>query len=288
MFPDEKELEIYRSLPWHSRSLFYGWAGAGKTALAVSSFWDWEGGQQIANGRLLTFGGEYNEALGVPEELIRRFKSPSLTDNKWATELERYTTALVKDAATGKLELDAIVFDGFSEFDMLYEGVADAKGTDKFEKYDGLLMELYANLSRLDPEVLGCDVLATARVQEKRKAKASRTGRDIPGDPDYMTSDFYPAMRGTMRYSLPHYFNNVFFMEEQLVLMPGKAKRESAHALTAIHTGGYLVKNQHKHLWVPAGLPPVVYNQTWPQLKLTLARLRKGEAVEAEEVEEAE
>src|SRR5574341_2236006 len=133
MFPNAEELEHYRNLPWHSRTLFYGPPAGGKTAIGASAFWNWETGQQIAEGRLLAIGGEYNEALGIPANLIRRFKSPSLGDNKWLTELTAYTTALIKDAYAGKLGLDVIVFDGCTEFDKFFEGVADNKGTAKFD-----------------------------------------------------------------------------------------------------------------------------------------------------------
>ena len=55
--------------------LTYGAAGVGKTALCVSSFWDFVKEEPVPgrNGRLLLIGREENDALGLPEEFVRRF-----------------------------------------------------------------------------------------------------------------------------------------------------------------------------------------------------------------------
>ena len=278
-------LQDYLAIPWHERHLFYGPFNAGKTAMGVSGFWDYQARQPIAKGRLMTFGGEFNDALGVPPEMVKVFQSPDVKSRKWLDDLDAYTMKLVVDAQADKLDLDVVAFDGLSEFASLYEAVEeDGHGTETFELFDGLRSQLYAIFSRLDPRVLGCDVLMTARVQEKVAAKASRTpGKTIPGDPDYMTCKHYPQMDGQMRRKMPHYFQGVWYMEKAMVQVKGQSKRVSRHLLHTAYQSDYFIKNQYEHLGL---LPSPLHNPTWPQFKLALHALKQGQRVE--EVTEGE
>ena len=52
----------------NARTMLYGRAGAGKTALAVRSFWDWKEKKQVAKGKLITIGKQDNHEIEVPQE----------------------------------------------------------------------------------------------------------------------------------------------------------------------------------------------------------------------------
>ena len=62
----------------HASTLLYGLAGSGKTALAVSAFWDWRNRKPICKGKYITFGAEDNPALHIPEEARHTDKGTSL------------------------------------------------------------------------------------------------------------------------------------------------------------------------------------------------------------------
>ena len=96
--------------------LLYGGPGSGKTALAVSSFFDWRRGVPITdNAKLITFGREDNPALSVPEKFRQtekgtslRFSSPKLDSMDWLSKFEAVTEMLLLEAEKGNC-LDVLV-----------------------------------------------------------------------------------------------------------------------------------------------------------------------------------
>ena len=197
----------------NASTLLYGGPGAGKTALAVSSFWDWRKRESIANGKIITFGAEDNPALAIPEECRHtdkgtslRLISPMLDDTQFLEQFDLITRRLILDAQEGK-HLDVLVIDGLSEFELLFEETYGGGG-DNFAKWSGLLSQMFYMMMRSSHTSLGCQVIMTARVMEKKKAQQSMKS-SIGGDPAYMDFDFYPSMRGSFRLHMPHYFNMV-------------------------------------------------------------------------------
>ena len=255
-----------------SSTLLYGGPGVGKTAPALSSFYDWKNKPLIGDGKLITFGRENNAALALPDECRQtpgggslRFSSPTLDSLGWLDRFEAAANGLLVAAKKG-VHLDALVVDGMSEFDLLFE--AAFKG-DKWDKWDELLNRAFAVMTRLDPEALGCDVFLTARVMEKKKSKSG--GRTtMAGDPDFLNFDYYPSMRGSFRLHLPHYFNLVLYMETEqrrVTQGPLKGRMLPAHVLNMVRTGEFYVKNQWEYDWIRAGLPLQLLNPDWVQVK---------------------
>jgi hypothetical protein len=254
----------------NAATLLYGSAGAGKTPLAVSSFWDWKKGVQIANGKYISFGSEDNPALYVPEEFRQtekgtslRLTSPLLDSNAFLDDFDRVSQRLVYDAQQGNF-LDVLVVDSLSEFDLLFEETYGDSGGDNFKKWNDLMSQMFSMMVRLSPSVLNCHVIMTARVMERKKAK--QLGRStVAGDPGFMDYDFYPSLRGSFRLHLPHYFNLVLYMEtEQARTTEGKVI--PAHVVNMYRTGDYYIKNQFEHLWLSAGKPAQMSNTMWPEL----------------------
>ena len=252
-------------------TLLYGAGGAGKTGLAVSAFWDWMFGKPVADGKLISFGAEDNPALEIPEEFRQtqngtslRLTSPLLDSTEFLQQFDLITRKLIYDAENGD-KLDVLVIDGLSEFDLLYEHTFDTGDDEKgnFAKWDGLLNQMFSMMLRIMPSVLGCAVITTARVMEKKKSKQSGK-TTMAGDPGWMDFDYYPSLRGSFRLHLPHYFQNVFYMEtvpeqaEDGQVIPG-------HATHLITQGEYLTKCQWEHKLLKAGLTRPVVNLMWPE-----------------------
>ncbi len=288
---------------WTS-SLLYSGPGSGKTTYSVSSFWDWKNGCPVllpdgkeAKGRLISFGREYNPALAVPDkyqmlgDMSLRFRSPSLDDMSWVNDFRSVVNGLLMKAREGDC-LDALVIDGMSEFDLLYEMVHDNKfgGEDKFAKWNDLMSELLAIMQRLDPDELGCHVFVTARVMEKKQAKKSRNVT-IAGDPAYVDYDYYPSLRGGFRLHFPHYFNMVLYMEtKQLMVAAGDfaGKRLPAHVLHMVRTGDFYVKNVWEYPWLKAREPLELVNVGFWDVYNRLVDLTKGGTEQAELPEAAD
>ena len=267
--------------------LLYGGPGSGKTALGVSSFWDWINKKEVANGKFISFGVEDNPALGVPEHFRQtekgtslRLTSPLLDSTEFLTQFDLISRKLVHDAQQGNC-LDVLFVDGLAEFDLLFEETFGGEG-DNFAKWNGLLSQLFSMMQRLHHNVLGCQVIMTTRVMPKKKTRT--IGRNtVAGDPDYMDSEYYPALRGGFREHMPHYFNLVTYVETvQAKTKDGRIV--PAHAAHMFKAGDYYVKNTWEHLWLAAGKGPMVINKQWPALwaELTDAISREEAPVEEE------
>ena len=276
----------YQARPgmWTS-TLVYGGPGVGKTPYAISSFYDWKTGQELGNGRWVTFGRENNPALAVPEKYRMlggqslRLRSPSLNDFGWLQQFKEVVNALLLKARQGEC-LDALVIDGMSEFDLLYEMVFDATDSngDKFAKWNGLMSEMLAIMQRLDPDELGCHVFVTARVMERKRERRSRSAT-IAGDPAFVDFDYYPSLRGGFRLHFPHYFNMVLYMETQLKLVTvgeWKGQQLPAHVLNMVRTGDFYVKNNWEYQWLRAGEPLQMVNPAFADVYGRLVNLTTG------------
>lgn len=276
--------------------LLYGTPGSGKTSFAVSAMWDWVKKKKLRNGRIISVGGEKNDSLHIPEEFTHtgsggslQVSSPMLDKDvtekdydQWLRTLDQFTRALIRDAKQGKADRpEVIVFDGWTEFNLLFENTEARQRMDTMQRYGSLLKETFGLLQRLDPRTLEVVVIATARVGERRKAKVDRRGAEfVSGDPDFVNVDYYPSYRGQFRHELPHYYSNVYYMQSEVVVpVEGDFKGESvpAHSLTTVRADDaqqFLIKNQSEHEWLDAGFDTVLYNASFTDVNDLFVRLR--------------
>ena len=266
-------------------TLLYGGPGAGKTSLACSSFYDYNKGKIIANGKLITFGGEDNPALEIPEECrvigdkgtSLRLVSPKLDSRGFADTFHLVLLKIMDDAKKGN-PLDVLVIDGLSEFDLLYETTSSLEG---FDKWGELLDRMFATMTLANHNVLGCQVIMTARVAEKRSARPGKSpGLATSNDPQHQNFDYYPSLRGQFRLHLPHYFGMVLYLETVQALAkdgPYKGKFVPKHITNVVRTGSFYVKNQWEHKWLNQGLPLALENVTWPGLWAMLTQVNTKE-----------
>ena len=261
--------------------LLYGGPGVGKTALAVSAFWDWKRKKQIRDGRLLLFGCESNPALEVPEKLIKRFVSPESNPVKFSEDFMLYMRAAVREAAKNKGP-EVFVFDGFSEWDVLWSLDTELRNKGALGFYGRKKDEFIAFVQLRNPEVLGAHVIGTARVTERKKGIRGRDGSYlVEPDPEYLEFKYIPAMQGWAKENLPHYFSYVFYMETDIgpVKLPsGKIiPKAPVHKVYTLPTGDFWVKNIKEHLWVPAGLADNLTNPSFDDILSILENLSRVE-----------
>jgi hypothetical protein len=264
--------------------LAYGDAGAGKTAFAASAFYDWKKGKTIRDGRLLVFGREGNSALGIPEENVKRFRSPKKDPLKFLTEFNLYMEALVVQLEKGTGP-EVIALDGWSEWNQTLLFEYDAKGSDDYwAKFDEAKNRFFAIQRMLDPEEFHIWVLATARVDEKKKGAFSKRTNQIEGaDPDYMQGYKYiPAMVGWAKKNMAHYSDIVTYVEAEPgdVRTPsGILRKATHHNYYMIQSGDYLVKNRWEHKWLATDQPDYLTNPLFDDM---LDRLNAAESGYAE------
>ena len=294
--------ELY---PTPVSGLLYGGPGSGKSTLAVDSMFDWRTQKPRGRGMWITIGREDNPALLVPEEfrtspggMSLRLTSTGLNDLEWVKKFEAITDYLLLEAKKGNC-YDSIVIDGMSEFDLLYEAVfANINKDDGFAMWNALLSQMFASMIRLDPNELNANVLVTARVMEKKKAKTSARSM-IPGDPNYIDFDYYPSLRGSFRLHLPHYFNFVTYMETQMMMVKEgkwKGRKLPAHVANMVRTGEYYVKNQWEHGWLQTQDALELVNPRFPDLYDRLLQSKEvedsleipGELIDAAQLEHVE
>ena len=262
---------------WTSQ-LVYGAPGAGKSHYCISAFWDFKQNKAIRDGVLLTFGREDSALYGLPSSMVRTFSVPALDNMTWFADFTEYCDRLAQEAQAGRHK-DVIVIDGLSEFDLLYEeaytNVYDSK--DKFAKFEALMSDTLGLMQRLDPRILGAHVLATARITDKRKSRQSRNVT-LPGDPDWVEAEHFPAFRGKFRYELGHYFDFLFFVDSETALHAETGQRRPVHILHTIRTGDYLIKNRLEEKWLDAGKPTEFTNATFDAVYKVIEELTGGAA----------
>lgn len=255
----------------NTSTLLYGGPGVGKTALAVSSFWDWKNKKQIANGKLITFGNEDNPALEIPEHFREtdkgtslRLTSSLLDSDDFVSQFEILTRKFIYDAERGE-PLDVLVVDGLTEFDLMYEETYAGGDRDNYAKWNGLLSQMFSMMMRLSTKVLKCHIIMTARVTEKKKpTQLANSLKTVGGDPGYVDYDYYPSLRGSFRLHLPHYFGLVLFLETLTQI--GEEGPLPVHVVNMFKEGDYYVKNHWEHVWLEAKYPAKVSNAMWPTL----------------------
>ena len=245
------------------RVLLYGGPGAGKTDLGVSSFFDIDEEKLIRDGRLLYIGGEFNPSYKIPEANVRRFVSPVNDPHSFVDTFVSYLRKVAVDARKGQ-KLGAIVIDGFTEFNVLFQHTFGGDpDKDKFKKWDGLKDKIIEALNLLDPIELGCHVIATARVGERRKGVKSKEGDVTGADPTYMDFKYFPEMDGWARKNLPHYFNFVLYVDQDTGTVNNKPNMPT-HVLYTLGGGGdYWVKNQYERQWIKRNLPSKLVNASF-------------------------
>ena len=241
--------------------LFYGPPGGGKTDLLTSAFWDVRARREVARGKLITFGREDNPFLHIPESCRTtsggaslRFVAPNLDNTTWLDRFDKFTTVLL-DQARREAPLDVLGFDGLSEFDMLYErtfggGDGDAN---KFAKWNGLMDKFFAIMQRLDPNELGCHVIMTARVRERKRGTDVEEKERARGmDEESAPFDHYPSVRGGFKDWLGHYFQNGFYVHTR---KPKVRTAAPEHVVQVVTMGDYWTKLQAERDWLAAGYP---------------------------------
>ena len=118
-------------------------------------------------------------------------------------------------------------------------------------------------MMRATHTTLNCHVIMTARVMEKKKARATNKGT-MAGDPAFLNFDYYPSMRGTFRQHMPHYFSMVLYVETRQARVGNKV--QPVHVVNMVRNGDFEVKNQWEWGWLQSGRPPSVVNPMWPEL----------------------
>lgn len=259
-------------------TLLYGGPGVGKTALAISSFWDFLKEEPVPGreGRWILVGQESNPALAVPEEFIKRFPIPANNPFGFVAELDLYTKALVSAAAKKGNKITDIVFDGWTEFcrDYVWAHEIEKGSAGTWDPYRDWVRDFTSIIQRLSPRVLNANVFGTARVAEFRKAgKTASTNKEVKGDPEWMSEfKYHPSMEGQIKHQLPHYFNFVIYMDKDYKMGFAKGKETKTEVFKShwVATGDYSVKNILGHKW---GEEPEMVDVQWPEVMAKLEAL---------------
>ena len=162
--------------------------------------------------------------------------------------------------------VQAVVLDGLSEFDLLFEtGFDEDEGTgNKFAKWDALMGKFFAMMQILDPEEIHAHVLVTARVRAKDE-----------GSPQPW--DYIPSVRGQFKTYLPHYFNLVTYFDT----MSRPKTADGAKLYETEHRGHFLpsgtsfqIKNNWETEWVKSKTPAALSNPTFSQVLSVIEKFK--------------
>ena len=249
--------------------LLYGGPGAGKTYLATSAFVDHKTGDLTRNGVLITIGREGNPALSIPEDRVVRITAPPSNPSRFSKELIDALRSIVKRSRTDE-RYEVVVVDGFTEWGVLFTAMMSEDKGERLSEWQDMKRELIAILQMLHPEELGAYVIGTARIAEHRKG-IGRSG----GDPDWVDYKYFPALDGWGRRNLPHYFNFMFYLENDVhkEVQNGQVVKRRVHKVYMLEAGDFWVKNVYEHRW--DGLPYVLENPTFDDI-LSLVEKAKG------------
>lgn len=256
---------------WNSY-LFYGWGGSGKSFVGTSGLVDHKTGVPHATGKWITFGREGNPRIRLPEDYTHMangkslsFRAPDLKDRTWLEDFKRFTERLFTNARKGQY-IDLVVLDGFAEFDLLYERTFNNMqlgGTDHWAAWSSMLEEFYAAMELLSPDELGCHIIWTTRVANRKKGTYDKKIDEVVGaDPEWLNTEYYPAVRGKFHQYMPHYFNMVLYCDtdtEEVTINKEKVLRP-VHQVHMLRTGEFFIKNDWGDEWLDAGHPVVLKN----------------------------
>ena len=79
------------------------------------------------------------------------------------------TRSLIRDARQGKEDRPEVIgFDGWTEFDLLYENSAARQKMDAIQRCGSLRSVTFSLLERLDPDLFNVAFVSTSRVGERR------------------------------------------------------------------------------------------------------------------------
>jgi hypothetical protein len=265
------------------RQLVYGPAGAGKSHYANSAWWDPIAKQSIdgKEGLWITMGAEDNPALMIPEKNRKRFSSPSLNDLRWVKEFEMLVRGLIATfKAEGKPAVDVVVFDGFSEFDLLFKQItesveAEEVKANQFHVWKEIMAKFFTIVQLLQPSLNGSHVIATARRGEVKKYVQRSVGKPREGgktwtveeDEWYDGAEAAPSLHGGFRKDLPHYFDYVTYLDTETIIAPKGHKREGTkipvHQMETMRGGNVYIKNISEQLWLNSDYPTTLTNASF-------------------------
>ena len=280
--------------------LVYGPAGAGKTDYTTSAMWDHKKQVMTRNGIWITFGREGNAAYAIPQirgEDIKagkggnlRLTVPELDAIAFADHFSSackliYTMNRAAIKAAKPVPFEAVVVDGLTEFDMLFEQAYRAAypgevSINKYAVWNALLGRCIAAMQLLDPIELQAYVLVTARVSERRKGIVNKQTEAVSGaDPDFITTRNVPAMNGQFRDMFPHYFALVNYVETEVEarMEGGKQTKAPTHTLTMLaQDSDFLIKNQWERQWLARNKPRQLKNTSFDEVLAIIEEITKN------------
>ena len=259
--------------------LDYGSFGVGKTAFLTGAFWDYIAEKPVlldgreARGQILSIGREDASSLEIPDESVKLFPVPSQNPFSFIEALDRHLKRLIRKQK-GEDALDYLVVDGFTElnYDFTWSYNEQEAPSDRWETYRMWQAKFISTMLMLDPRVLGCHVMGTARVTE-RKTGQQKAGEAVKGaDPEWMDNfKYYPAMEGWAKQMLGHYWSFVFYADQEMKKSHKGAMR-TTYRQHFQPTGDFAVKNTFDHKWERTGLGPIGENMMWPEFEAALTQ----------------
>jgi len=243
--------------------LFYGWGGSGKSFLGTSGMMNHTTGELLADGKWITFGREDNPRIRLPAA-YRETKAgkslslrvPDLKSRQWLTDFQRVTERLLVAARKGR-HLDFLFMDGFAEFDLIFERSHKklGMGDQQWSRWADMLDEFYDTVQICDPRELGCHVIWSTRVADRKLGTFDKKVDAVVGaDPEWLNTEYYPAVRGKFHKYLPHYFDMVLYCDQDTIELKD-GSRQGVHNVHMLRTGDFFIKNAWDDEWLAAGLP---------------------------------
>ena len=267
------------------RFLVYGPAGGGKTTFGVTSFFDpfTRTPREGRKGRLVLFGNEGNEALGLPPEMVKRFPYDYKNPLGFVEDFEDYLKILYGLALKGE-GLTDLVLDSISELGSAYLDAYEVEhealcAKEKWASWRAWRKK-YPQIERyLTTDVLHANVVWTAHTREVKETAVSSSGKELKGDSDWLQDmhiNNIPSIEGKAKEDAPHGFDFVVYFK------PDSARQQTdkgveqmpVHRSYWLPTKDFLVKNKFEHLWKKKH-PTVLENVTFPQVEGMLAELEK-------------
>ena len=253
-----KVLDINAPVP--ILALLYGYSGAGKTSFALSC------------PRTIFLASERAAVMAAVQDHIRRGgASPfRVLEPTTRDDVFEFCDDLEKPAM--RSQIDTVVFDSFTDIQnrFLLQATSDrvdaaiaakrsnpgSKDQPEQQDWQRVLMPGLRLLIRL--QNLGYNVIVTAHVRDwidpidRPRVRALMASRRN-ADPNMIPKKYYPAARGQIQDTLPHYFNLCAFMRKE----PNGTRR-----MYTREQATFFAKTQF------GGLPDVIENPTYERIML--------------------